>query len=135
MLAEIDGGRLSRTSAAVDDETSTWPPCPEAAIRAARWTSGADVAFLGDERGCPCAGRCEPGSGPALEPLRDCVRRAERARSRREGEEEGVTLGVDLDSALPRAGIAHDEAVLQERLGVVPRRQSRRAAASSRRCR
>ena len=28
------------------------------------------------------------------------------------------TLGIDLDSVLPRAGIAHDEAVLQERLGV-----------------
>ncbi len=40
MLAEVDEAVASGTSAAVEDETSTWPPCPEAAIRAARWTSG-----------------------------------------------------------------------------------------------
>ena len=42
----------------------------------------------------------------------------ERSRRGREREEEGVTLRIDLDPALPGAGLADDAAVLGERIGV-----------------
>ena len=39
-VAEVTaGGRCVATSARVESESSTWPPCPAAAMRAARWTS------------------------------------------------------------------------------------------------
>jgi hypothetical protein len=49
------------------------------------------------------------------EPLRDLRGRLECASCRGEGDEEGVSLHVDLDSALLGAGLAHDPAVLGQR--------------------
>ena len=39
VFAEVAQVLLSSTSDAVEDEIRIWPPCPAAAMRAARWTS------------------------------------------------------------------------------------------------
>ena len=77
----------------------------------------ADVALLGDER------RARVQADPHLdrarrERLGHRRGRGERPGARREGEEEGVALRVDLDPALGGARLADHAAVLGERLRV-----------------
>ena len=55
---------------------------------------------------------------PGRERTREGGSGRERSRRGREREEEGVTLRIDLDPALPGAGLADDAAVLGERIGV-----------------
>ncbi len=52
---------------------------------------------------------------PACEPVRQQVRRCERARRRRERKEERVTLSVDLDAPVRRARLTHDPPVPRQR--------------------
>ena len=49
--------------------------------------------------------------------------RRQRARRSREGDEEGVALGVDLDTAVVRERRTEDAAVLGERVGICLRTQ------------
>ena len=78
---------------------------------------GTDVALLGEERraGVHPHAHLDPAG---LQPGGDPLRGLERARGGREGEEEGVALGVDLGSALRRARLTDDAPVLGERLRV-----------------
>ena len=88
------------TSAAVDAETSTWPPWPAAAIRAARWTS---TPTYPSSLTTACRYASHPHPDRAGRQTGDPVRRcAERPRRSRKGDEEGVALRVDLDTAMRR---------------------------------
>ncbi len=76
-----------------------------------------DVALIGDER--------RPGvetdahvDRAGRQRLRERSPSCESARRRREGEEEGVALGVDLDPAFGRTRLPYDSAVLGERIRV-----------------
>src|SRR5688572_1163127 len=77
-----------------------------------------DVALLRQMRGAgmdahPHADRPE---GQSLERLR---RGGERSRSSREGDEEGVSLRIDLDAAVGLKRAAQDAAMLGEPFGVL----------------
>ena len=76
-----------------------------------------DVALVGDERrpGVQADANVDRAGRQRLRE-RGCSR--ESAGRRREGEEEGVALGVDLDPALGRARLPDQPTVLRERLGV-----------------
>jgi len=73
----------------------------------------ADVALSGQERR---AGVDTDANRDR--PARDVARRLERARRRREGEEERVTLRVDLRAAVSRTRLAHEAAVLGQERGI-----------------
>ena len=77
----------------------------------------AHVTFLGQMRGTGVQADPHPDR-PRGEQGGERLRRRERSRSGREGEEEGVALRVDLEAALGGAGRADHAAVLGERLGV-----------------
>jgi hypothetical protein len=77
----------------------------------------ADVALLGEQR------RSRVQADPERDPSRgeffvDRLSGLQRALRRREGDEEGVALGVDLDSRSSAAGLAHDAPMLREPLRV-----------------
>ena len=108
--------RSSRsTSCALAAETSTWPPWPQPAMRAARWTSSPTYPSSAGS-GVPV---CRP-TGPAPPRCKRSAKAMRRQRSRRgrEREEEGVTLRIDLDATFSGARLPDDAAVLGERLGV-----------------
>ena len=65
----------------------------------------------------PCAARCARGSAPK-QARSHLLGRRDRARGRREGDEERVALGVDLDAAVARAGLADHTPMLGQRFGV-----------------
>ena len=83
----------------------------------------ADVALLGRGAACPVWSPIRTRIGPTGQASRSPVRgRGERARRRREGDEEGVALRVDLDSAVRGERLAQDPAMLGERLArIAPR--------------
>ena len=77
----------------------------------------ADVALLGEERRARVQANAHLNRARG-EPLNERLRRAQCRGSTREGEEEGVSLRVDLDAPLGRARIANHAPVLGERLRV-----------------
>ena len=90
----------------------------------------ADVALVGEKRrpGVQADPDLDRAGGERLGERR---RRSERPRRRREGEEEGVALGVDLDPAVGGARLADHPPVLGERRRRSPPRRARAAASSS----
>jgi hypothetical protein len=80
---------------------------------------GADVALLGQER----RARVQAHPHRELERLLRLARRGERAGGGREGDEEGIALGVDLDPVVAGEGLAQDAPVGGERFGVRLRAQ------------
>ena len=75
------------------------------------------IALVGDER-CSGVETYSQNDRASYEALRDRPGRGCRSRSGCEREEEGVSLGIDLDAALGCAGPTHHTAVLRERLCV-----------------
>ncbi len=76
-----------------------------------------DVALRGDQR-CPRV-QPDPNLDRSLgEGVGEAGRSRERFRCRREGEEEGVPLGIDFDPSLRRTRLAYDSAMLGQRVGV-----------------
>ena len=79
---------------------------------------GPDVALVGQQRGAGVEADADPDRSPRPGRRVRLGRRGQRAGRGREGDEEGVALGVDLDPAVAREGVAHDAAVLGQRIGV-----------------
>jgi hypothetical protein len=73
----------------------------------------ADVALVAEERR-PCVQADAHRDGAGGERLTESRSRLKRARRRREGEEERVSLGVHLDRALGGARLPNDTPVLGE---------------------
>ena len=87
--------------------------------------------YLGGSSSGPRCG-CRRGSDRARARARHRLGdRGHRFLAPREGVEEGVALVVDLVAGVACVGLAHDPAVLGERLAVAPRSRAPRAAASS----
>ena len=76
-----------------------------------------DVALVG-EQGRPGVQADPHLDRPGASAAVSLGRGRERTRRGREGDEEGVALGVDLDPAVARAGLAHHPPVLGQRLRV-----------------
>ena len=105
-------GEPSTRSPVVRDST-TWPPCPEAADPRGEVDVVSDVALIRDERRTRVQADTQMDR-PRCESVRHRLSRCNRSSDGREGEEEGVSLVVDLDPALGRARLAHDLPVLGE---------------------
>ena len=69
--------------------------------------------------------------GPSARDLGCFGRGGQRAGRGGEGDEEGVTLGIDLDPAMGGERVAHDATMLGQRLGIRLRAQVDGAASSS----
>ena len=90
----------------------------------------ADVALVGEQRRAGM--QADPHLDlPGGERLRHLGGSRERTRRRGEREEEGVSLGVDLDAAVASAGLADHASVLGERLRVRLRAELVQKASSS----
>ena len=76
-----------------------------------------DVALRGWRRRAGVQAHSHPDR-PGLERLLARARRRDSPRGRREGDEERVTLGVDLHTAVGREGVAQHAAMLGQRLGI-----------------
>ena len=76
-----------------------------------------DVALVGDERRPGVEAHADVDRA-GRQRLGECCCCSESTGRRGEGEEEGISLGVDLDPALCRARLPDDAAVLGERFGV-----------------
>ena len=78
---------------------------------------GTDVAVLGDER-CSRMQAHTQADWAASEALVDAARGFQGCRRRRERNEEGVALRIDLDPVLLRTNFPHDPPMLGERVRV-----------------
>ena len=72
---------------------------------------GADVAFVSQQGRSGVQTDAHPDR-TALEALGDSASRRQRTGRRRERDEEGVALRIDLDPALPAEGLAQDTSML-----------------------
>ena len=112
---------------AVDAETSTWPPWPQAAMRRGSVHVGAHVPLIGEVRSPGVDAHAHP-DWPSGQRGRRSGCRLERARRRRERDEEGVPLRVHLDAAGERQGLPQDAPMLCQRLRVPLRPRARRSS-------
>ena len=78
---------------------------------------GAHVTFLGHVRRSGVDAHAHPDRPQGKRLLR-LPRRIERPGRGRKSDEEGVALGVNLDSAVTRRGLSHCAAVLRKGIGV-----------------
>ena len=133
--AEIDELGRRRASAAVAGETSIWPPWRESRDAGAAVDVDADVAFVVSTVGTPVWSPMRTRTGPSVESGVAPARAASAApRGGGEGDEEGVALGVDLDTAVRCERLPQREPVLGERGCVARRARAGGAAVSSPRC-
>ena len=108
--------------AAVEADTSTCPPWPQAAIRAARCTSTPTYPSSSPVR----RSGVDAHPNPDRTPRETCHRLGggrERTRRGREGDEEGVSLRVHLNATVCVERTPQDTAVRGERLGILSRAQ------------
>ena len=106
----------------MEAETSTCPPCPAAAIRAARWTSVPTY---------PSAVRCglpvwipiRTRIGPGGQLLAGRGRGRQRTWGGREGDEERIALSVDFHPAVGAASGAEDAPMLGQGRRIANRAQ------------
>ena len=107
----------------VAGESTIWPPCASARDACAAVNVDPDVALAGNGRRARVqshANRDRPGPELVLRGARG----VSRAGRRRERDEEGVALGVDLDTAVCGEGVSQESSMLGECLRVRIRTES-----------
>src|SRR5581483_6581250 len=113
--AEVGGLPLDQVARGLGEEHL--PAVPGGRDSRAQVHVGAHVALVGQVRRAGVEPHADADRAAAKRRLR-LPRRLGRVDGGREGDAEGISLGIHLDATVPREGLAQQAAVLGERLGV-----------------